>query len=82
MSDNSISIKVVKSIAELDREEWNSCAIFYYADGLDKIEDPCISYDFQDAVERSKSVGGNTGGLPYHLAAIRKNKLSGAVQLD
>ena len=81
MSDNSISIKVVKSISELDREEWNSCAIFYSADGLDKIEDPFISYDFLDALEKSKSVGGNTGWLPYHLAAIRKNKLVGAVPL-
>ena len=81
MSDNSISIKVVKSISELDREEWNSCAIFYSADGLDKIEDPFISYDFLDALEKSKSVGGNTGWLPYHLAAIRKNKLIGAVPL-
>ena len=81
MSDNSISIKVVKSIAELDREEWNSCAIFYSADGLDKIEDPFISYDFLDALEKSKSVGENTGWLPYHLAAIRKNKLIGAVPL-
>ena len=81
MSDNSINIKVVKSIAELDREEWNSCAIFYSADGLDKIEDPFISYDFLDALEKSKSVGENTGWLPYHLAAIRKNKLIGAVPL-
>ena len=81
MSDNSINIKVVKSISELDREEWNSCAIFYSADGLDKIEDPFISYDFLDALEKSKSVGENTGWLPYHLAAIRKNKLIGAVPL-
>ena len=81
MLDNSISIKVVKSISELDREEWNSCAIFYSADGLDKIEDPFISYDFLDALEKSKSVGENTGWLPYHLAAIRKNKLIGAVPL-
>jgi predicted N-acyltransferase len=81
MSDNSISIKVVKSISELDREQWNSCAIFYSADGLDKIEDPFISYDFLDALEKSKSVGENTGWLPYHLAAIRKNKLIGAVPL-
>ena len=81
MSDNSISIKVIKSISELDREEWNSCAIFYSADGLDKIEDPFISYDFLDALEKSKSVGENTGWLPYHLAAIRKNKLIGAVPL-
>ena len=81
MSDNSISIEVVKSISELDREEWNSCAIFYSADGLDKIEDPFISYDFLDALEESKSVGKNTGWLPYHLAAIRKNKLIGAVPL-
>ena len=81
MSDNSISIKVVKSISELDREEWNSCAIFYSADGLDKIEDHFTSYDFLDALEKSKSVGENTGWLPYHLAAIRKNKLIGAVPL-
>ena len=81
MSDNSISVKVVKSICELDREEWNSCAIFYSADGLDKIEDPFISYDFLDALEKSKSIGENTGWLPYHLAAIRKNKLIGAVPL-
>ena len=81
MSDNSISIKVVKSISEWDREEWNSCAIFYSAEGLEKIEDSFISYDFLDGLEKSKSVGENTGWLPYHLAAIRRNKLIGAVPL-
>ena len=81
MSDNSVSIKVVNSISELNREDWDRCAISHSNDGLIKIEDPFTSFDFLNALEKSRSVGENTGWLPYHLAAISKNKLVGAVPL-
>ena len=81
MSDSSVSIKVVNSISELNRDEWDSCAIHHSNDGLDKIEDPFTSYDFLNALEKSRSVGEHTGWLPYHLAAISKNKLVGATPL-
>ena len=81
MSDNSISIKVVNSISELNREEWDRCAISHSSDSFVEIEDPFTSYDFLNALEKSKSVGEKTGWLPYHLAAIHKNKLVGVVPL-
>ena len=81
MSESSVSIKVVNSISELNRDEWDRCAIHHSNDGLDKIEDPFTSYDFLNALEKSRSVGENTGWLPYHLAAISKNKLVGAAPL-
>ncbi len=81
MPDSSVSIKVVNSISELNRDEWDRCAVYHSNDGLDKIEDPFTSYDFLNALEKSRSVGENTGWLPYHLAAIKKNKLVGAAPL-
>ena len=81
MSDNSVNIKVVNSISELNREEWDRCAISHSSDSLDEIEDPFTSYDFLNALEKSRSVGEKTGWLPYHLAAIHKNKLVGVVPL-
>ena len=50
MSDSSVSIKVVNSISELNRDEWDRCAIHHSNDGLDKIEDPFTSYDFLNAL--------------------------------
>ena len=81
MPGSSVSIKVVNSISELNRNEWDRCAVYHSNDGLDKIEDPFTSYDFLNALEKSRSVGENTGWLPYHLAAISKNKLVGAAPL-
>ena len=81
MSDNSVSIKVVNSISELNREEWDRCATSRSTDSSVEIDDPFTSYDFLNALEKSKSVGKNTGWLPYHLAAISENKLVGAVPL-
>ena len=81
MSDNSVSIKVINSISELNREEWDRCATSRSTDSFVEIDDPFTSYDFLNALEKSKSVGKNTGWLPYHLAAISENKLVGAVPL-
>ena len=81
MSDNSISITVVNSISELNRKEWDRCAASHSTDGFVKIEDPFTSYDFLNALEKSRSVGENTGWLPYHLVAISENKLVGSVPL-
>ena len=81
MSDNSISIKVVNSISELNREYWDRCSVSHSTDGHFEIEDPFTSYDFLNALEKSRSVGENTGWLPYHLVAIWKDKLVGAAPL-
>ena len=54
MSDSSVSIKVVNSISELNRDEWDRCAIHHSNDGLDKIEDPFTSYDFLNALEKKR----------------------------
>ena len=55
MSDSSVSIKVVNSISELNRDEWDRCAVYQSNDGLDKIEDPFTSYDFLKALEKTKN---------------------------
>ena len=53
MSDSSVSIKVINSISELNREEWDRCAIYHPNDSLGKIEDPFTSYDFLNALEKA-----------------------------
>ena len=81
MSKTSTNIKVVNSISELGREEWNECAIFHSDDDSNETADPFTCYDFLHALEKSGSVGEGTGWIPYHLAAFNKNKFIGAVPL-
>ena len=81
MSKTSTNIKVVNSISELGREEWNECAIFHSDDDANETADPFTCYDFLHALEKSGSVGEGTGWIPYHLAAFNNNKFVGAVPL-
>ena len=57
MSKTSTNIKVVNSISELGREEWNECAIFHSDDDSNETADPFTCYDFLHALEKSGSVG-------------------------
>ena len=81
MSKTSTNIKVVNSISELGREEWNECAIFHSDDDSNETSDPFTCYDFLHALEKSGSVGEGTGWIPYHLAAFNNNKFVGAAPL-
>ena len=81
MSETSTNIKVVNSISELSREEWDKCAIFHSDDDSNETADPFTCYDFLHALEKSGSVGQGTGWTPYHLAAFNNNKFVGAVPL-
>jgi predicted N-acyltransferase len=54
----AVIIKVVGSMAAIDREGWDACA------GLDN---PFVSYAFLEALEESGSATAKTGWTPYHL---------------
>lgn len=67
MSDQAVSLRIVQSIAEIDRGQWNTCANSLSGDeGLSY--DPFLSHDFLLALEESGSVSAETGWAPAHLA--------------
>ena len=71
MSNSSVSIKVVNSISELNRDEWDRCAIHHSNDSLDKIEDPFTSYDFLNALEKADPLEKTLA--EYALIIFRRN---------
>lgn len=71
--DKSYQVRLVQSINDLSREQWNECA---------GGQVPFLSYDFLLALEESGSVCPETGWLPQHLVCEDKNgTLLGAVPL-
>jgi hypothetical protein len=54
----AVIIKVVGSMAAIDREDWDACA------GPDN---PFVSHAFLEALEESGSATAKTGWAPYHL---------------
>lgn len=58
MHQRPLTISFIQSLDEIEALDWNECA------GDDN---PFVSYEFLSALERSKSVGGQTGWLPYHM---------------
>lgn len=58
---DSISVKVVNSINQIDQLEWAACA------GSDN---PFISYEFLSALEESGAVNLKTGWAPHHIIIV------------
>ena len=65
----------------MTRNEWDECAVFHLDSGLKRPVDPFTCYDFLRALERSRSVGEDTGWIPYHITATNQSKVIGAVPL-
>lgn len=58
-----LSLQLVDGMAEIDAREWDACAA-----GVEGGSDnPFICHDFLDILERSGSVGGESGWQPRHL---------------
>lgn len=64
MHQQPLTISFIHSLDEINATEWNDCA------GRDN---PFISYEFLAALEQSKSVGDQTGWIPYHML-VREGK--------
>ncbi len=58
MPNEPLTISFIQSLDTIDAEDWNACA------GLDN---PFVSHAFLASLERSGSVGDDTGWLPYHM---------------
>ena len=80
MSETSTNIKVVNSISELSREEWDKCAIFHSDD--DSMKQQIHLHAMTFYMHLKKWVRWRRHWLdPYHLAAFNNNKFVGAVPL-
>lgn len=62
-----------RSIAEIERNRWNALAL--------PAKTPFLEWDWLDLLERSGSVGGETGWVPTHLTVWRGKRLVAAAAL-
>lgn len=67
MQNRPLTIAFLQSLDDIKATEWNACA------GHD---DPFTSHAFLSALEKSGSVGGETGWIPYHMV-IRESDGAG-----
>ncbi|MEM9966813.1 MAG: GNAT family N-acetyltransferase [Pseudomonadota bacterium] len=68
MSAQEIEIRLVQSIAEIGKEDWDACACPEAAAG-GRPTDPFTTYRFLSALEESGSVGPGTGWQQQHMVA-------------
>ena len=64
---------ICTSIKSIARDEWEACRSGK-AGG-----DPFLSYDFFSLLETSKSVGSDTGWLPFYIAFKEDNVVVGII---
>ena len=82
-SSSNISLSILKSIAEVPREQWDACVSASCAGPVAGRGAPFIRYGFLHALEMSKSVDASEGWMPQHLVAHDKKtgRLVAAVPL-
>ena len=61
MSDQTLRLEIVTSLANVHQEDWDSCACPEMSD-KGRPNDPFTTYRFLKALEDSGSVGEGTGG--------------------
>ena len=64
----ALEIRTVKSVSEVDRDEWNACA-----NGSGEVN-PFLSWEFLSALEESGSVSARQGWQPMHAVLTRNEK--------
>jgi predicted N-acyltransferase len=91
---NTLAVRLLSSLSEIDRSTWDSCANPGWANGLGtvgnslELSDSCfkerhaynpfVSWDFLDALERSGTVGSRTGWTPRHAILVDGSDPAGA----
>jgi predicted N-acyltransferase len=68
MTETTLDISVLSSLAGIEAAEWDACACPETADGARPV-DPFTTHRFLSALEVSGSVGPGTGWQPRHLVA-------------
>ena len=75
-----VKVKLVKNINRINPNDWDACACPETKIGCRAI-DPFTTHRFLAALEKSKSVGGETGWIPHHLVAKINNSIVGVMPL-
>ncbi|WP_424942497.1 GNAT family N-acetyltransferase [Aliiroseovarius crassostreae] len=65
-SDTQVEIRAHSSLSAIPAAEWDACACPEAVDG--RPFDPFTTYRFLSALERSQSVGGDSGWHPHYLS--------------
>ncbi|MEE2690004.1 MAG: GNAT family N-acetyltransferase [Pseudomonadota bacterium] len=73
---DAFSARTVSSIEEIGRDRWDRLA-----NPDPNNFNPFVAYDFLHALEASKSVGGESGWLPGHIALEQSGALTGVAPL-
>lgn len=80
VSETQVDIRIHQSLEEIPPEDWDACACPETSDG-GRPADPFTTHRFLNALERSGSVGKNTGWHPQHLSAQANGQVIGVLPL-
>ncbi|MDA9990762.1 GNAT family N-acetyltransferase [Paracoccaceae bacterium] len=80
MSDQTLRLEIVTSLANVHQEDWDSCACPEMSD-KGRPNDPFTTYRFLKALEDSGSVGEGTGWDPCYIMAYQDDELIGCAPM-
>ena len=80
MSDQTLRLEIVTSLANVHQEDWDSCACPEMSD-KGRPNDPFTTYRFLKALEDSGSVGEGTGWDPCYIMAYQGDELIGCAPM-
>lgn len=80
MTETQIEIRTHQSIAEISEQDWDACACPETGDGARAV-DPFTTHRFLAALERSGSVGANTGWQPHYVTVHADDQIIAAAPL-
>lgn len=80
MSDQTLRLEIVTSLANVHQEDWDSCACPEMSD-KGRPNDPFTTYRFLKALEDSGSVGEGTGWDPCYIMAYQGDQLIGCAPM-
>lgn len=80
MSESTVEISVLGSLADIDQRDWDACACPEAAE-TGRARDPFTTWRFLRALEVSGSVGAGTGWAPRHLVAKLDGQTIGVAPL-
>jgi hypothetical protein len=80
MSDQTLRLEIVTSLANVHQEDWDSCACPEISD-KGRPNDPFTTYRFLKALEDSGSVGEGTGWDPCYIMAYQGDELIGCAPM-